>query len=140
MEGTLGAAERALLRGRVCEAALLRSRRKSGPRPRPCESATRRRVRKAAWHSSHEGREHATRGVRADRVGAKPLRRAIASGGAGRLTPKNAGPWPVKPRSRAFARRLAGLGGTPAVRSVIEAESSVGSWVVLANCFDCRSR
>jgi len=104
MEGTSGAADRALLRGRACEAALScespRQRvpgradaRASGQRgifvPGGQTNSRRRRRLRAA--DRHEG---ATRGVRADRVGAKLSPRAIVVEGAKRET-QTVSDWPL---------------------------------------------
>ena len=91
MEGTSGAAERALLRGRVCEAALPPGRRK------PCRGRV---ARKRGTRAGSKGvvatpatKAASTRQEVSEPIGlGQSLReRAIVSKGAGMATPKTAG-------------------------------------------------
>jgi hypothetical protein len=141
MEGTSGAAEHALLRGRVCEAALARDgESRTGARRAKVRHAG--GFERCRGHSSHEGREHATRGVRADWVGAKPSRASNRVEGRRHgiakkrrpLTHDSSVPHPRKgaagPGWETPGRKLRSLPSLELRRSV----------VVLANGFDCRSR
>jgi hypothetical protein len=86
MEGTSGAAECTLLRGNVHKAALLETKRKrvSGTLLSPRDMRTRWVDSVLGWAlSSPLDPEFTTRGVRANRVGAKLSPRASAVRGAG---------------------------------------------------------
>jgi hypothetical protein len=140
MEGTLGAAEHVLLRGRVCKAALSSEPAKVGAGAAP--------VRKRDAEASSRG--GVTFQSRRPRARDKRCPSRSGWGKAPEASNRVGGSRQVKSQKRRSLARetsvpyprkgLAGLGGTPTVRSVIEAESSVGSSVVLANRYDCRSR